>query len=81
MLENNYYPFDRFAFLMEANLEGSIYELLRSEYNIDPNQPGETILQIVLADEPQSKLLEVPIGQPLFYMNTIIYDQYSSRFM
>ncbi|WP_342436551.1 GntR family transcriptional regulator [Paenibacillus sp. FSL L8-0436] len=77
MLENNYYPFERFAFLMEANLEGSIYELLRSEYNIDPNQPGETILQIVLADEPQAKLLEVPIGQPLFYMNTIIYDQNS----
>ncbi|MBT2292171.1 GntR family transcriptional regulator [Paenibacillus albidus] len=75
MLENNYYPYDAFSFLMEENLEGSVYELLRNRYDIDPNQPGETVLQITLADEHQAKLLEIPIGQPLFYMNTIIYDQ------
>ncbi|OKP70051.1 GntR family transcriptional regulator [Paenibacillus helianthi] len=77
MLENNYYPFDRFSFLMEENLEGSVYNLLRDRYQIDPNQPGETVLQITLADEQQAQLLEIPIGQPLFYMNTIIYDQHS----
>jgi DNA-binding GntR family transcriptional regulator len=76
MLENNYYPYERFSFLLEENLEGSVYELLRSKYDIEPNQPGETVLQITLADEAQAKLLEVPIGEPLFYMNTIIFDQY-----
>lgn len=75
MLENNYYSYDRFSFLMDEQLEGSVYELLRNRYHIDPNQPGESILQITLADEQQAKLLEIPIGDPLFYMNTIIYDQ------
>ncbi|KAF6577880.1 GntR family transcriptional regulator [Paenibacillus sp. EKM212P] len=76
MLENNLYPYDRFSFLMEEQLEGSVYELLRHKYSIDPNQPGETILQIALADEYQAKLLETAIGQALFYMHTIIYDQH-----
>ncbi|MNS60017.1 putative HTH-type transcriptional regulator YurK [compost metagenome] len=76
MLENNYYPHDRFAFLMEENLEGSLYDLLRNKYDIDPSRPGETTLEIVLADEHKAKLLETSIGKPLFYMHTMINDQY-----
>lgn len=75
MLENNYYPESRFSFLMEEELEGSLYELLREKYGIDPNQPGETTLELALADEVKAKLLEVSIGEPLFYMKTVIYDQ------
>ncbi|MFD1175001.1 GntR family transcriptional regulator [Paenibacillus puldeungensis] len=76
MLENNYYPQKRFSFLMEESLEGSLYDLLRDKYGIDPNQPGESILEIVLADEQKAKLLETEIGKPLFYMRTIIFDQH-----
>lgn len=75
MLENNYYPYDRFQFLLEESLEGSLYDLLREKYKINADKSGETTLEIVLADEAKAKLLEVPIGEALFYMNTIIYDQ------
>lgn len=76
MLENNYYPEARFSFLMDEPLEGSLYDLLRDKYGIDPIQPGETTLEIVLADENQARLLETSIGKPLFYMKTMIYDQH-----
>lgn len=76
MLENNYYPASRFSFLMDEALEGSLYDLLRDKYGIDPNQPGETTLEIVLADEDKARLLETSIGKPLFYMKTMIYDQH-----
>ncbi|WP_068618534.1 GntR family transcriptional regulator [Paenibacillus tuaregi] len=75
MLENNYYPYKRFAFLLNESLEGSLYELLREKYDIDPCQPGETTLEIVLADEQKAKLLDTAIGKPLFYMYTMINDQ------
>ncbi|RRJ64080.1 GntR family transcriptional regulator [Paenibacillus oralis] len=74
MLENNYYPERRYSFLLDEPLEGSLYDLLRDKYGIDPNQPGETTLEIVLADEEQARLLETEIGKPLFYMKTVIGD-------
>ncbi|WP_160725479.1 GntR family transcriptional regulator [Bacillus sp. USDA818B3_A] len=75
MLENNYYPFNRYSFLLDEPLEGSLYDLLREKYDIHPDQSGKTTLEIVLADEDQAKVLETSIGKPLFYMNTLIYDQ------
>ncbi|WP_334078096.1 GntR family transcriptional regulator [Paenibacillus sanfengchensis] len=75
MLENNYYPESRFSFLMDETLEGSLYDLLRDKYGIDPNRPGESTLEIVLADEDKARLLETSIGKPLFYLRTMIYDQ------
>ncbi|RCX20668.1 GntR family transcriptional regulator [Fontibacillus phaseoli] len=75
MLENNYYPYNRFSYLMDEPLEGSLYKLLREKYGIDPNQPGESTLEIVLADEQKALLLETEIGKPLFYLKTVICDQ------
>lgn len=77
MLENNYYPHQAYAFLLEEPLEGSLYGLLREKYGIDPGHPGKTTLEIVLADEKLAELLETSIGKPLFYMNTMIYDQHN----
>ncbi|MEH7121045.1 GntR family transcriptional regulator [Neobacillus vireti] len=75
MLENNYYPFNRFSFLLDEPLEGSLYHLLRVRYDIYPDQSGKTTIEIVLADEEQAQVLETSIGKPLFYMRTLIYDQ------
>ncbi|MFP4976882.1 GntR family transcriptional regulator [Paenibacillus sp. CN-4] len=75
MLENNYFDYSRFAFLMHEPLDGSLYDLLRTKYQIDPGKPGETILKLALADEQQANLLEIPIGEALFYMRTVICDQ------
>ena len=76
MLENNYYPYNRYHFLLEESLEGSLYDLLREKYGINPIKSGATTLEIVLADEEKAQLLETSIGKPLFYMNTIIHDQH-----
>ncbi|WP_042354155.1 GntR family transcriptional regulator [Bacillus rubiinfantis] len=76
MLENNFYPFNRYQFLLDETLEGSLYSLLREKYGIDPNHSGKTTLEIALADEEQAQVLETSIGKPLFYMKTIIYDQF-----
>ncbi|PGV53572.1 GntR family transcriptional regulator [Bacillus sp. AFS037270] len=75
MLENNYYPYHRYSFLLDETLTGSLYELLREKYDIHPDQSGKTTLELVLADEEQAQLLETSIGKPLFYMKTLIYDQ------
>jgi DNA-binding GntR family transcriptional regulator len=76
MLENNYYPFNRYQFLLEESLDGSLYDLLRTKYGINPDRSGLTTLEIVLADEEQAQILETSIGKALFYMNTIIHDQH-----
>jgi DNA-binding GntR family transcriptional regulator len=75
MLENNFYPYNRYSFLLDEPLDGSLYDLLRKKYEIYPNQSGKTTLEIALADEKQAQLLETSIGKPLFYMNAVIYDQ------
>ncbi|WHY01314.1 GntR family transcriptional regulator [Neobacillus sp. DY30] len=76
MLENNFYPYNRYYFLLEESLEGSLYDLLSEKHGIKPIKSGATTLDIVLADEEKANLLETTIGKPLFYMNTIIHDQH-----
>ncbi|ULT56554.1 GntR family transcriptional regulator [Neobacillus drentensis] len=76
MLENNYYPYNRYSFLVDETLDGSLYDLLREKYEIFPTQSGKTTLEIALADEEQAQLLETSIGKPLFFMNAVIYDQH-----
>lgn len=78
MLENNYYSYERFKFLLEESLEGSLYELLRKKYHINPDLPGETTLEIAMADDKIAKLLDTSIGKALFFMNTTIYDSMNS---
>ena len=72
MLENNYFSFKKYKFLLEENLEGSIYRLLQDKYQIILNNPGETSLELVRALEDEASLLDVPVGEPLFYMETVV---------
>lgn len=74
MLENNYFSYKRFNFLLSETLEGSLYSLLSNKYKINPSQGGETSLEIIRALDEQALLLEVPGGEPLFLMKTVIYD-------
>jgi len=72
MLENNYFSFKKYKFLLEENLQGSIYQLLQDKYQIILNNPGETSLELVRALDDVASLLDVPIGEPLFYMETVV---------
>ncbi len=37
--------------------------------------PGETTLELAIADDQLAKIMEVGIGTPFFYVNTLINDQ------
>lgn len=79
MLENNYFSFKRFNFLLTEDLSGSLYELLRKKYNINPSDSlnsgiDRTTIEIAKAVDEESALLRVQNGEPLFYIKTVIYD-------
>ncbi|KRM00470.1 MAG: GntR family transcriptional regulator [Liquorilactobacillus hordei] len=75
MLENNYFSQKRFAFLLNENLENSLYHLLGKKYNIFPDNPGKTTLELCVSDIKLAKIMEINIGVPFFYMETEISDQ------
>jgi GntR family transcriptional regulator len=79
MLENNYFSFNRFNFLLKEDLSGSLYDLLRKKYDINPSDSlnsgtDRTTIEIAKAMDEESVLLKVQNGEPLFYIKTVIYD-------
>lgn len=75
MLENNFFPADRFAFLEHADLSGSLYRLLSEEHGIRPINPKTTTLSMALADAELAKRMHVVVGTPFFEIRTLICDQ------
>lgn len=75
MLENNYFPAQRFAFLEHADLSGSLYRLLSEEHGIRPINPKTTTLSMALADAELAKRMNVVVGTPFFEIRTLICDQ------
>jgi GntR family transcriptional regulator len=74
MLENNYFSFQRFAFLINEPLEGSLYNLLSEGHNIHPIYPGETQLEVQRASSEIARQLQCAPGDPLFLMRTSVLD-------
>ncbi|MBO0453201.1 MULTISPECIES: GntR family transcriptional regulator [Enterococcus] len=74
LLENNYFDKKRFASLMTSDLTGSLYQILAKQ-DIMAINPGETTLEMAIADDQLAKVMEVGIGTPFFYVNTLINDQ------
>lgn len=69
-VENNFFPLDRFRFLEEEDLEReSLFKLLQNKYGIVLHGAPETTLEIAKASAQYSKLLNVPVGEPLFFIN------------
>jgi GntR family transcriptional regulator len=75
MLENNFFPADRFAFLEQADLTGSLYRLLADRHGIQPISPKTTKLSLALADADLAKRMLVVVGTPFFEVRTLICDQ------
>ncbi len=75
MLENNYFSYKKYHFLLNENLDESLYRTLEEKHDIKPAHSGELSLEIVRATEDQTELLKVATGEPLFYMDTVIYDE------
>ena len=74
-IEENYFAYDKFKGLLEEKIEGSLYELLEKKYNVIPTRSSRQEIEIVKSDEEQSKLLNIPTFEPLFYFSGVTYDE------
>ena len=72
VLERNHFSM-AFAYLEDADLNGSLYSLLR-DYGIEPKDATHDI-SLTYAREPEAGLLEVAAGTPLMKLHEVIYDQ------
>ena len=73
MLENNYFPFTQYAFLLTDDLEGPLYDLLKS-HGIIVGCSQNSYIDALKADSKQAQLLKIAPGDPLFLLYTEIYD-------
>jgi GntR family transcriptional regulator len=63
-LEDSWLPAARFPGLLERDLAGSLYALMRDGYGLEPAEAVER-LEPIVARAPEAALLEVPEGAPL----------------
>jgi len=74
MCENNFYPYEGYKFLMEEELDGSLYHLLETKYHIKLGKTKNSYIDALRANQENSKLLNVPVGEPLFFLHTMAFD-------
>ena len=72
MLETVHFPL-KYSFLVEEDLEGSLYSILAEKYNIIPNF-GEKSFEICYANTEESKLLDIQKGMAVLLSIDYIYD-------
>ena len=74
-LENSFFPLPRFEFLANENfLNTSMFKTLRVLHGIDICHSVDATLEIVRSCENNSTLLNIPVGEPLFYMTAYLQD-------
>lgn len=76
MLENNYYPFDKYSFLLTEPLEDSLYDLLKA-HDVSIGCSLNSYIDAVKATVEQAALLDISPGDPLFLLSTEIYDSHN----
>lgn len=75
-IENSFYPLEKFSFLESENLnDRSLFHLLCDKCQIGMINSRDSILEIVLASTEHAQLLQVPVGEPLFYINSYFTDE------
>ena len=75
MFENNYFPSERFAFLLEENLEDvSIFDVIEHRLGERPVDSEPCTIEIVLATSTTAGPLGVGVGEPLFFENVHFLD-------
>lgn len=76
MIENNYYSYQKYGFLYNEPLTGSLYELLAEKKGIICDRSLKTVITVTTASGDAVKILQVPIGAPLFVMDGIMGDEH-----
>ena len=76
MIENNYYSYQKFGFLYNEPLTGSLYELLAEKKGIICDRSLKTVITVTTASGELVKMLQVSIGAQLFVMDGIMGDEH-----
>jgi len=70
-----YIPYNLCPTILEEDLENnSLYEILKSKYNINLIW-GERIIEAITAESRDAKLLKVKKGAPLLFLRSITYTE------
>lgn len=72
MLEKNHFSL-AYSYLMDCDLEGSLYNLLRG-YGAEPKTADHDI-SLKFPDALTARRLNVPVNSPLIFLREVIYDQ------
>ena len=78
-LERATFPAARFPGLLDRSLSGSLYELLRAQYGLEPGEAEERI-EVVAAGAAEARLLGVPRGAALVAIARTAWDAGGSAF-
>ena len=82
MLENNIYVYEDNAYLSTAPLSNqSIFEFVRNRTGRTPAFTDPCTLEIVCASPEVARLLAVPVGEPLFYIEAFFFDEQRRPFI
>ena len=80
MLENNIYVYEDNAYLSTAPLSNqSIFEFVRNRTGRTPAFTDPCTLEIACASPEVARLLAVPVGEPLFYMEAFFLTSSGGR--
>jgi GntR family transcriptional regulator len=72
-LERACFPAERFGDLLDRSLAGSIYELLETQYGLEPGEAEERI-EVVAAGAEEARLLGLRRGAPLLAVARTAWD-------
>jgi len=72
-LERACFPAERFPDLLDRSLAGSIYELLETQYALEPGEAEERI-EVVAAGAEEARLLGLRRGAPLLAVERTAWD-------
>ncbi len=67
MVENNYYPYSSYEFLMYEPLDGSLFATLKA-HGVEIGASENSYLDAVAATRSQAAMLSVLVGDPLFVL-------------
>ena len=82
MLENNIYVYEDNAYLSTAPLSNhSIFEFVRNRTGRTPAFTDPCTLEIACASPEVARLLAVPVGEPLFYMEAFFFEEQRRPFI
>lgn len=72
VLEDSWIPTDRFPGLLDYDVRGSLYELMRDVYDLEPVRAVER-LEPTVADEAQAVALGIAPGAPVMLVERVAY--------